>query len=106
MAVGKPIVATNIEGYAGVLTHGQEGLLVPPKNDRGLAQALLRLMSDDSLRQQMGDRGLVTAQEYNWEKVARRVFDYYEKILREFPGKENSLEYETMTASVRGKQCL
>lgn len=106
MAVGKPIVATNIEGYASVLTHGQEGLLVPPKNDRGLAQALLRLMSDDSLRQQMGDRGLVTAQEYNWEKVARRVLDYYEKILREFPGKENSLEYETMTASVRGKQCL
>jgi len=106
MAVGKPIVATNIEGYASVLTNGQEGLLVPPKNDRGLAQALLRLMSDDSLRQQMGDRGLVTAQEYNWEKVARRVLDYYEKILREFPGKENSLEYETMTASVQGKQCL
>ncbi|MFC1875412.1 glycosyltransferase family 4 protein [Chloroflexota bacterium] len=106
MAVGKPIVATNIEGYAGVLTHGQEGLLAPPKNDRGLAQALLRLMSDDSLRQQMGDRGLVTAQEYNWEKVARRVLDYYEKILRELPGKENSLEYETMMASVQGKQCL
>ena len=106
MAVGKPIVATNIEGYAGVLTHGQEGLLVPPKNDRGLAQALLRLMSDDSLRRQMGDRGLVTAQEYNWEKVARRVFGYYEKILRELPGKENSLEYEAMAAPVQGKQCL
>ncbi len=100
MAVGKPIVATNIEGYAGVLTHGQEGLLVPPKNDRELAQALMRLMSDDSLRRQMGGRGLVTAQEYNWEKIARRVFDYYVKILSELPWRKGSLEYEAMSASI------
>jgi len=106
MAVGTPVVATNIDGYAGVMTNGQEGLLVPPKNEHELARALLKLMSDDSLRQQMGDSGLATAQKYDWEKVARRVLDYYEKILKELPGKENSVEYETMTTQVQGKQCL
>jgi phosphatidylinositol alpha-mannosyltransferase len=106
MAVGKPVVATSIEGYAGVMTHNQEGLLVPPKNERELARALLRLMSDDSLRQQMGGRGLVTARQYDWEKVARRVYDYYIKILRELPWRRSSLEYEAMSAPVQRKQCL
>lgn len=106
MAIGKPVVATNIDGYSGVLSHGQEGLMVPPKNDRELAKALIKLMSDDSLRRQMGERGLVTVQKYDWEKVARRVLDYYEKILRQLPGEAGSLEYDAMSPPIQGKQCL
>lgn len=54
--MGKPVVASNIEGYASLLTDGVEGLLVPPKDEDRLAQALISLMSDESLRQQMGAR--------------------------------------------------
>ena len=85
MAVGKPIVATNIDGYASVVTHGEEGLLVPPKDSRGLAQALISLMSDETLRQQMGAKGRLKAEEYSWEQVAQRVFDYYVRVLSESP---------------------
>jgi len=88
MAAGKPIVATNIDGYASVVTHGEEGLLVPPKDSRGLAQALISLMSDDTLRQQMGARGRLKAGEYSWEHVAQRVFDYYVRVLSECPRKK------------------
>ncbi|MFC1928555.1 glycosyltransferase family 4 protein [Chloroflexota bacterium] len=84
MAVGKPVVATNIGGYASVVTHGEDGLLVPPKDSGGLAQALISLMSDETLRQQMGAKGILTSEEYSWEKVARRVFDYYVRVLNEF----------------------
>lgn len=97
MAVGTPVVATNIDGYAGVLTDGQEGLLVPPKNHKELSGALLKLLLDDSLRKKMGSNGMVTARKYDWEKVARRVIDYYEKILREVPGEERKLEYKPAT---------
>jgi len=83
MAVGKPIVATNIDGYASVVTHGSDGLLVPPQNNRELAQALVSVMSDETLRQQMGARGRLKAEEYSWEHVSRRVFDYYVSVLRE-----------------------
>ena len=65
MAVGKPVVATNIDGYASVVTHGEDGLLVPPKDIRGLAQALISLMSDETLRQQMGTGGRLTAEQYS-----------------------------------------
>ncbi len=85
MTLGKPVVATNIEGYASVVTHGKEGLLVPPKNSGALAQALISLLKEEELRQQMGTEGKVTAEEYRWEHVAQRVFDYYVRVLGEFP---------------------
>ena len=99
MAVGTPVVATNIDGYAGVMTQGKEGLLVPPKDDTELARALLSLMSDEPLRRQMGARGLVTAQQYDWKKIARQVFELYIKVLSEPPWRRRFPEYEAMSAS-------
>jgi len=71
MALGKPVVATNIEGYASVVTHGEEGLLVPPCDAPRLAQALLSLMNNEALRQQMGAKGKLRAREYSWSMLAR-----------------------------------
>ena len=81
MAVGKPIIASDIDGYNGVLTHGAEGLLVPPRNVSKLTQALTALMTDASLRQQLGSRGRLKAVEHDWESIARRVMDYYLSVL-------------------------
>ena len=88
MAIGKPIVASNIDGYASVMTHGAEGLLVPPKDGKALAQALISLMANESTRQQMGARGRLTAEGYDWKQVAQRVFNYYIRVLSESPQKE------------------
>jgi len=82
MAVGTAVVASNISGYASVLTHGAEGLLVPPRNVPGLAEALLSLANDKAMWQQMGQKGLVTAREYSWENVAKRVLACYHKVLK------------------------
>lgn len=81
MSVGKPVVASNIQGYNSVVTHGAEGLLVPPKNAEKLAQALTSLMTDGALRQQMGNEGRLKAVQYDWENVAQRVLDYYVSVL-------------------------
>jgi phosphatidylinositol alpha-mannosyltransferase len=83
MAAGKPIVAGNIEGYASVLTHGVEGLLVLPENSEALADALLQLLGDPDQRQEMGERGRQRAQEYSWERVSQRVLSYYERLIYE-----------------------
>ncbi len=88
MALGKPVVASNIDGYASIMTHGAEGLLVPPRDEKALAQALISLMESKSLRQQMGARGILTAAEYDWKRVVQRVLDYYVKVLDEPPWKE------------------
>ena len=79
MAAGKPIVASNIDGFARVVTDGQEGILVPPENEEALALALQRLVLDPDLRQKMGQRGTVTVQAYRWDRVADQVVQCYEE---------------------------
>jgi len=81
MAAGKPIVASNIAGYRNVLEDGAEGLLVEPKDERALAEAIIRLLKDPELRQRMGERGRAKAPSYSWDKIARRVLDYYQELL-------------------------
>lgn len=100
MALGKPVAATSIEGYAGVMTNGEEGYLVPPKDDKELARALMTLINDESLRQQMGARGLITAREHDWKRIARRVVDYYTEILSQTSRLKSPLKYEAISASV------
>jgi phosphatidylinositol alpha-mannosyltransferase len=81
MALGKPVVATRIEGYSAVITDEQEGLMVPPRDAKSLAQALKRLILDESLRRALGAKGLVTVRRYDWTIVASQVLEYYENIL-------------------------
>ena len=81
MAAGKPVVASNIEGYAGILTHGQEGLLFPRKNTESLADALGSLIRDPELRSKLGAQGLKSVAQYRWDRVASQVEDFYHERL-------------------------
>ncbi|MSQ41225.1 MAG: glycosyltransferase family 1 protein, partial [Dehalococcoidia bacterium] len=81
MASGKPVVASNIDGYNGLVTQGVDGWLVKRKDEVALAEALARLVKSPDLRQEMGRRGVVKAQGYRWEHVAGQVMDYYQEIL-------------------------
>jgi len=100
MALGKPIVASNIEGYASVISHGVDGLLVPPADKDKLAQALISLLNDEALRQEMGARGRIKALEHSWEHIARRVFAYYVRVLSEPPWNKKFPEFEESAVSV------
>ncbi|HID64047.1 MAG TPA: glycosyltransferase family 1 protein [Anaerolineae bacterium] len=81
MAAGRPIVASDITGYRNVMRHGEEGLLVPPGNERALATALVSLLRDPALRQRMGEKGQARASAYSWDRVARRILDFYSELL-------------------------
>ena len=81
MAAGRPIVASDIDGYRGVLADGEEGLLVQPEDERRLADALVRLLKDPALRERMGRQGQAKAANYVWQKVAQQVLDYYRELL-------------------------
>ena len=83
MALGKPIVATSIEGYSAVVTNGQDGLLVPPKHVESLTNTLRRLILDAELRSSLGQRALITARRYDWSIIAAQLLIYYEEKLEQ-----------------------
>ncbi len=54
MALGKPVVACDAGGVPEIVTHGVDGLLVPPHDERALADAVGTLVDDEGLRTRMG----------------------------------------------------
>lgn len=58
MALSKPIVATRVGGIPEVITPGQEGFLTSVSTIAQLADNVLKLLTDATLRAQMGQRGV------------------------------------------------
>jgi phosphatidylinositol alpha-mannosyltransferase len=83
MAAGMPIVASNIDGFAGVVTHGVEGLLVRPEDPQALADALVELLRDPDRCRVMGERGRERSRFYSWDRVGQQVLSYYERLIYE-----------------------
>jgi phosphatidylinositol alpha-mannosyltransferase len=81
MACGKPVIASNIEGYATVVNHNDDGLLVPVGDEEALAQAILSLSDNRTLREHLGNKGKAKAQNYGWENVALQIIDYYKSLM-------------------------
>ena len=82
MSAGKPVVASDIEGLRGIMTDGEQGLLVTKKDTGGLANALGRLARDPELRSKLGGQGSRSAEDYRWEVVAGRVEEYYNRCIQ------------------------
>ena len=82
MSAGKPVVASDIEGFRGIMTDGEQGLLVTKKDTDGLANALGRLARDPELRSKLGGQGSRSAEDYRWEVVAGRVEEYYNRCIQ------------------------
>lgn len=80
MAAGKPVVASDIAGYRFVMQHEQQGLLVPPEDAAGIADALIRLLRNPGERRALGRAGKERAAEFAWTRVARTLLDYYNEI--------------------------
>jgi phosphatidylinositol alpha-mannosyltransferase len=83
MAAGKPIVASNISGYATVITHGVDGLLTSPRSSEDLTKAIGLLLKHEPLRQRLAQAGRQKAQEYAWPHIATQVLDYYSELISE-----------------------
>ncbi|MDE2314198.1 MAG: glycosyltransferase, partial [Elusimicrobia bacterium] len=72
MACGKPVLAAEVGGLKRIVSHESTGLLVPTKDPRALAEAMIRLTKNASLRDELGRRAQKQALEYRWDRIAER----------------------------------
>lgn len=100
MASGLPVVASNIEGFAGVITDELEGLLVRPKDPQAIATGIMRVLQTPGPSAEMGLRGQTQAAHYSWDNVARRVMSYYERLMYEHQQVADSMAQRAAVASV------
>lgn len=78
MAHGKPVVATPVGGTAELVVDGETGILVPPGDVEGLAEALRRLLDDPALASRMGAAGRRRVEErFTADRMADRVLELY-----------------------------
>jgi glycosyltransferase involved in cell wall biosynthesis len=81
MSCGLPVVATDVGGTREVITHGVEGLLVPPRDPRAAAEALAALWRDPARREEMGRAGRARVQaEFTLEQQLDRFEALYDEV--------------------------
>ncbi len=80
-AAGTPVLASNIAGYADVVTDGHDGVLVPPADPQRFAEVLHELSDDRERLAEMGRSARESAKAYAWPSVAQRVEAVYERAV-------------------------
>jgi glycosyltransferase involved in cell wall biosynthesis len=82
MALGKPVVSTDTDGGREVVKNGETGILVPIKNPRVLARAILNLLEQPDLMTRMGQKGKKRVRElFNCEQFIKGYEDFYKAVL-------------------------
>jgi glycosyltransferase involved in cell wall biosynthesis len=81
MALGTPPVLTRVGGNPEVVEHGESGLVVEPADPEALADGILRLLEDPSLRARLGDAARRRAARFDIRATVHRVEQVYGELL-------------------------
>ena len=83
MSCGLPVVSFDCEnGPRSVITNGEDGFLIPPFDVEMFANSLMRLMSDDDLRESMGEKGKQNSQRYDIDIVGQQWKQLFDELMQ------------------------
>lgn len=82
MAMGKPIIASNLGQIGEILEHGKSGLLIELGNYKELANNILTLMADEKLKRKLSKNARIEVEKnYTWERNARKIMEIYKEVM-------------------------
>lgn len=83
MALGRPVIATNVGGMAHVVRDGETGLLSPPSDSAQLAARMLDLLDDPVKARRLGHAAREkVASEFNIEQMVKQTIGVYRAVLK------------------------
>ena len=84
MSCSCPVVVSDADGFTEVVENGVSGLIVPREDYDAAARAMLRLMNDSKLRENLGNNARLRVEKYyRWEDNVMTMKNIYEKVIRE-----------------------
>lgn len=81
MALGIPVVSTDVGSVREIVSSGRTGFLVHPRDVQGMAARTLELIANSSIRAEMGREAIRSAEQFSAERCAERHFYAYEMAL-------------------------
>lgn len=82
-AAGRPVVVTDTGGLGEVVEAGKSGFVVPPKDIKALAQAIITILQSADRIEEMSRHAQYLAEtEYSWESIALKTIDTYQSLIR------------------------
>jgi D-inositol-3-phosphate glycosyltransferase len=82
MAMGTPVVASEVGGLAFLIQDGVNGFHVPSRDPESLAERIFTLLQDRSCRDRLGKQARNDAQQYGWPIIVGRMMKVYASLLR------------------------
>lgn len=93
MAMGTPTIVADTGGLSEIVVHEETGLKFEPGNSRSLADAMLRILTDDGLTARLtADATAYMGDQYNWDRITRRTIEVYRNAEREYEYRPRRLE--------------
>ena len=82
MAMGKPVIGTNVDGVGEVIENGRNGYLVEPNNPSALAETIIKALQDKDGAKTMGIEGRkMVRQNYTVEKMYKSMYALYSSLI-------------------------
>jgi glycosyltransferase involved in cell wall biosynthesis len=86
MSCGLPIIATDVRGNRDLISHKENGLLIPIQDSKKMAETINILLENKKLREQLGKNARKTiVEKYTWNNVYNNYLKCYEKLARGSP---------------------
>lgn len=81
MAMGRPVIASEVGGLAYLIQDGINGYHVPTRDPEALAERIYELLSNPDCRKEMGHAARKFAERFDWPIIARRMISTYQLLL-------------------------
>lgn len=89
VCVGLPVVTTNVSGAKELVKEGEGGFVVPIRDEKALANALHKILSNKELRERMAQANKARAKDFKqdiivnqWEELIKKIVDNYGSTLK------------------------